>query len=79
MADTTTTPEMVEGEEPQIHTINLGDLNGDGEINVLDIVIVANMILAGEYEEMADMNEDGELNVLDVVILANWIFQGTSE
>jgi Leucine-rich repeat (LRR) protein len=52
----------------------LGDLNGDGSLNILDIVIIANIIL-GSAENMpqADVNQDGELNILDIVILTNII------
>jgi len=51
----------------------LGDINGDGYIDVLDVVLMVNMILEDEYDAIADMNEDGVLNVLDVVILVNLI------
>ena len=51
-----------------------GDMNSDGDLNVLDIVALMNMILyGGETNPAGDMNGDGELNVLDVVILANII------
>ena len=50
-----------------------GDVNGDVELNILDIVLVVFMVLEEAYEEIADVNEDGELNVLDLVILVNWI------
>ena len=51
----------------------LGDVNGDGELNILDLVIIANMVLAGEYIEIADVNNDGELNILDIVNVVNII------
>ena len=47
--------------------INLGDLNADNVINVLDIVQIVSLILNSEYEINADYNEDGILNVIDVV------------
>ena len=50
-----------------------GDVNGDGQVNVLDIVLAVNIILADEYNVIADVNQDGELNVLDLVILVNWV------
>ena len=51
-----------------------GDLNGDGTLDVLDIVALVNIILSQEGNNpLGDMNGDGELNVLDVVILANII------
>ena len=50
---------------------SLYDLNADGEINILDLVIVANAI--GESESEADVNKDGTVNILDLVIVANAI------
>ena len=51
-----------------------GDVNGDGGLNVLDVVILVNMIL-GSVDETAnaDVNQDGVINVLDVVSLINII------
>jgi len=56
----------------------VGDLNGDGQFNVLDIVILANCVLAQncnalEYGWEGDINEDGAWNVLDIVALANCV------
>lgn len=53
-----------------------GDVNGDGTINVLDVVMVVNFILeidtpTPEEFVRADMNEDGEINILDVVLIVN--------
>ena len=42
------------------------DLNGDGVVNILDLVIVANAF--GESEP--DLNGDGVVNILDLVIVA---------
>ena len=47
------------------------DLNADGEINILDLVIVANAI--GETDSDADVNGDGVVNILDLVQVANHI------
>jgi len=57
---------------------NIGDLNGDGGWNVLDIVTLANCILSNdcidlEYGCAGDLNNDGFFNVLDIVTLANCI------
>ena len=49
--------------------ISLGDISGDGIVNVLDVVAMVNLVLSGGYDEVADMNGDGTLNVLDVVLL----------
>ena len=50
-----------------------GDLNGDGTIDVLDIIILVNLILFGEYNSNADLNDDGVVNILDIVIYRNII------
>ena len=43
------------------------DVNGDGVVNVLDLVIVANAF----GEAAPDLNGDGVVNILDLVIVAN--------
>ena len=57
--------------------INLGDVNFDGEINVLDVVLLVSFILTEETNELeyvaSDLNEDGFLNVLDIVLLIDMI------
>ena len=51
----------------------VGDLNDDGILNVLDIVLMVNMVLDDGYDGVADMNGDGTVNVLDIVTLINTI------
>ena len=46
-----------------------GDLNADGVVNILDLVLVANAF--GEVEP--DINADGVVNVLDLVMISNAI------
>ena len=53
----------------------LGDINDDGEINVIDVVLLVSYILDGTVNENGDMNQDDLLNVLDVVILVDTIIQ----
>ena len=60
-------------ESPCNDNSTLGDLNGDGMIDILDIILLVNIILADEYNSIADLNEDGELNILDVVIMVNLV------
>ena len=47
-----------------------GDVNGDGEVNIADINLLANIILGfdagGSTMIRADVNEDGEINIADV-------------
>ena len=53
----------------------IGDINGDLEVNVLDIVILINMILGTEPENYltADLNSDGQINVQDIILVVNII------
>ena len=55
-----------------------GDVNGDGAIDVLDVVIVIGIIIETHIttdDELAgaDMNNDGMVDVLDIVMLVNTI------
>ena len=58
----------------------VGDSNGDGALNVLDVVLLVNLILDSnsEYVACSDINSDGGLNVLDVVLLVNIILGGAN-
>ena len=55
----------------------LGDINDDNLLNVLDVVIIVNLVLDGNYTDNADMNGDDFLNVLDIVLLVNSVFSGS--
>ena len=57
-----------------------GDVNDDGILNVLDVVILTNFILESDYPtdsqfSAGDINDDGILNVLDVINLINFILE----
>jgi choice-of-anchor B domain-containing protein len=55
-------------------TIIQGDVNSDGEINILDIVILVDTIMSGdEFIPSGDINGDGYLNIMDVVQLVNLV------
>jgi len=51
----------------------MGDLNYDGSLDILDLVILANLILDEEFDLNGDLNGDGQLNILDIVTLVNQI------
>jgi len=58
--------------------VQIGDINEDGLLNILDIVILVNCVLQIGYgyecyDELGDTNLDGVINILDVVILINTI------
>lgn len=57
------------GEEPCM----LGDLNCDEEVNVVDVVLVLNLIMADDYQSNADINSDYTIDILDIVQLVNMI------
>ena len=53
----------------------LGDINGDGDVNVGDVVVLVDYILNSETFNnlIYDINDDGDVNVSDVVQLVNLI------
>ena len=60
----------------ELDDIIYGDLNGDGLVNILDVVNLVNIILGISAENTAaDLNEDGLYNVLDVVLIINLILE----
>lgn len=56
-------------------SILLGDLNEDGIINILDVILIVNIIIDGngDLNLNADINLDGAINVLDVILAVNII------
>ena len=58
-----------------------GDCNGDGEIDILDVVALVGVILGNSeltpsQTEAADMDDNGLLNILDIIALVNLILGG---
>ncbi len=52
-----------------------GDLNQDNRVDVLDLQLCVNCILAGTSCPNADVNQDGSVNVLDLQMIINIILQ----
>ena len=44
----------------------LGDINGDGAVNFLDISVFVSLLTTGSYEAAGDFNGDGTVNFLDI-------------
>ena len=63
--------------EPEVDEM-IGDINADGDVNILDVVLLANAVLTGNYLSEGDINGDGGNNVLDIVGLVNIILNGPS-
>ena len=58
-----------------------GDVNGDEELNVLDMMAIVNIILGNEHPsedriQAADINGDGSVNIVDCVVLTTMILIG---
>ena len=53
----------------KVKTQNPADLNGDGIVNVLDLILVAQAM--GTDKPEADVNGDSVVNVFDLVFVAN--------
>ncbi|SVE07763.1 uncharacterized protein METZ01_LOCUS460617, partial [marine metagenome] len=68
-------PDKIQNLEFSLSTsMLLGDLNADGTLNVLDIVMLSNLILSGDDSNVAgDLNQDGNQDILDIVLLVNII------
>ena len=68
--------EPPEGWEPPVPA-NLGDVNGDGDVNVNDVTVLINYILGKNptpfVEANADVNGDEAINVNDVTLIINII------
>ena len=61
---------------------DVGDVNGDGQINILDVVALSNGVMAGNCQDIedgypCDLTGDGNYNVLDITTLANSILSGS--
>ena len=60
---------------------SMGDVNGDGEINITDVIFMVNHILGISNDNFifanADMDKNGEIDISDVVSLVNIILNGT--
>ena len=52
-----------------------GDVNGDNNVDISDVVALVNIILNGnsDYQAAADVNNDGGIDISDVVALVNII------
>ena len=60
---------------------NKGDVNGDGETNIADVMAIVNHILkkpSASLEDIAaDVNMDGETDIADAMAIVNIILKKT--
>ena len=52
---------------------DLGDLNADGDVSILDIISMINCILHDECPDCSDLNGDNLVNIQDIITLINII------
>jgi hypothetical protein len=50
-----------------------GDLNGDGDVSILDIISMINCILHDECPDCSDLNGDSQVNIQDIITIINII------
>ena len=59
----------------------VGDVNGDGNVNISDVTALINYLLSGNAAGVnlggADVNRDGNVNISDVTALINYLLSGT--
>ena len=60
---------QVENAEITESTVLKGDVNGDGTVNIADLVLVASN-LGKTGQNAADVNGDGQVNIADLVLVA---------
>ena len=51
----------------------LGDINGDGEVNITDAMQAMQDAMSGKFSERADVNSDGGVSVTDVQLIIDKI------
>ena len=50
-----------------------GDINEDGTVDVLDVIIAVDGILNGQYNVTIDLSNDNIINIVDIILLINII------
>lgn len=76
---TGTTIKITNGDKTETVTaLVYGDTNGDGNVNILDLLSVQKQILgtanlSGNYKTAADTNKDGKINILDLLAVQKQI------
>ena len=65
-------------DELLVDSLIYGDLNGDSQVDILDIVLLINIIIEvyepTDIESLrADVNQDNQINILDVVLVVDII------
>ena len=60
-----------DGRIETVESLPIGDVNGDGRVNILDLTLVAsNFRVRSPTTPRVDVNGDGTVNILDLVLIA---------
>lgn len=66
----------------EAESYKIGDVNGDGNVNISDVTTLINYLLNGDPTgvnlQAADVNLDGSINISDVTSLINMLLNGSS-
>lgn len=81
--ETTTTTTIFTGTQPTETSntevtkpsdiVEVADVNGDGKVNIIDLMQIAQYIVGVEGASGADVNGDGKMNILDLMLVAQYI------
>ena len=63
------------------NAIQRGDVDGDGNVNIVDVTALINYLLGGSASDInmtaADCNTDGSVTIIDVTALINYLLSGS--
>lgn len=59
------------------NAVIMGDVNGDGEVNIADVNVLISAILNEDAQSVCDVNGDNEVNIADVNTVIGIILGGT--
>ncbi len=69
----------VSGGGPQVN-VYLGEVNGDGAVNIADAIALLGYLFGGQAEpgcmKAADANDDGGVNIADAITMLGYLFGG---
>ena len=51
----------------------IGDLDDNGIVDILDVILIINMILNENPQNSGDINDDGNVDVIDIILLVDLI------
>ncbi len=71
-------PVILEDDDDPIEQPVVGDVNGDGDVNSVDVTILYNFLLNGDTEGMVNGDQDGDGNItaVDVTVVYNVLLGG---